>query len=95
MWIQTFIDYLRYERNLSERTVEGYEADLKAFSRFAKSLDETLDWTTIDEDIIRNWMMDMMEHGNRASSVSRRLSSMRTYTSSCCGEGLWSATLPT
>ena len=79
MWIQTFIDYLRYERNLSERTVEGYEADLKAFSRFAKSLDETLDWTTIDEDIIRNWMMDMMEHGNRASSVSRRLSSMRTY----------------
>lgn len=79
MWIQPFIDYLRYERNLSERTIEGYEADLKAFSRFAKELDETLDWTTIDEDVIRNWMMDMMEHGNRASSVSRRLSSMRTF----------------
>lgn len=79
MWIQLFIDYLRYERNLSERTIEGYEADLKAFSRFAKELDETLDWTTIDEDVIRNWMMDMMEHGNRASSVSRRLSSMRTF----------------
>lgn len=79
MWIQPFIDYLRYERNLSERTIEGYEADLKAFSRFAKELDETLDWTTIDEDVIRNWMMDMMEHGNRASSVSRRLSSIRTF----------------
>lgn len=79
MWIQPFIYYLRYERNLSERTIEGYEADLKAFSRFAKELDETLDWTTIDEDVIRNWMMDMMEHGNRASSVSRRLSSIRTF----------------
>ena len=91
MWIQTFIDYLRYERNLSERTVEGYEADLKAFSRFAKSLDETLDWTTIDEDIIRNWMMDMMEHGNRADDSAR----CGLTTSSCCDEGLWSATLPT
>lgn len=79
MWIQTFVNYLRYERNLSARTIEGYEADLKAFSRYAKELDETLDWTTVDEDVIRDWMMKMAECGNRASSVGRRLSSLRAF----------------
>lgn len=79
MWIQTFVSYLKYERNLSARTIEGYEADLKAFGRYAKELDETLDWTTVDEDVIRDWMMKMTENGNRASSVGRRLSSLRAF----------------
>lgn len=79
MWIQNFIDYLRYERNLSERTVLEYQADLEAFERFYVALDENYDWQSVDGSVVREWMLRMMENGQRASSVSRRLSALRTF----------------
>ena len=79
MWIQRFIDYLKYERNYSQRTTEAYEADLKAFERYYETLDSELSWNTIDEDIVRQWMVQMMEAGNSATSVNRRLSALRSF----------------
>lgn len=79
MWIQSFVDYLKYERNLSERTIKGYSAGLEAFERFFKRLDAELCWDNLDEDVIRDWMMAMMEEGNRTGSISCRLSSVRAF----------------
>lgn len=79
MWIQSFVDYLRYERNLSERTIKGYSAGLEAFERFFKRLDAELCWDNLDEDVIRDWMMAMMEEGNRTGSICCRLSSVRAF----------------
>ena len=80
MWIQSFIDYLRYERNYSARTIEEYQADLEAFERFYKTLDCELTWPSVDGDIIRQWMLHLMaDNNNSPSSVCRRLSSLRSY----------------
>ncbi len=79
MWIEPFVDYLRYERNLSEHTISGYEADLKEFERFYLGLDSELDWNSIDADVVRQWEVAIMERGNKASSVGRRLSALRTF----------------
>lgn len=79
MWIESFVDYLRYERNLSEYTIIGYEADLKEFERFYKGLDSELDWSNIEADVVRQWEVSIMERGNKASSVGRRLSALRTF----------------
>lgn len=79
MWIKSFVDYLRYERNLSEHTIVGYEADLKEFERFYLGLDSELDWNSIDADVVRQWEVSIMERGNKASSVGRRLSALRTF----------------
>ena len=79
MWIQSFVDYLRYERNLSERTIKGYSAGLEAFERFFKRLDAELCWENLDEDVIRDWMMAMMEEGNRTGGICCRLSSVRAF----------------
>lgn len=79
MLIKAFIDSLRYERALSERTVEEYRSDLKAFEEFFKSLDGNLTWKSVDTDVAREWVVDMMERGNKASSVQRRLSALRTF----------------
>ena len=56
MMIEEFLDYLRYERNRSPKTVKEYEADLMAFERFFQNLDTHLSWESIDSDIIRDWM---------------------------------------
>ena len=76
--LETFIDYLRYERGASERTVGEYENDLKAFESFFKSLDSELSWSTVDTDMVREWMVAMMDKGNKPSSVQRRLSALRS-----------------
>lgn len=79
MWIQSFIDYLRFEKNYSERTIKVYQADLKAFKQFYEALDKELNWSNLDKDVIRQWVVSMMEDGNIASSVNRRLSSLRSF----------------
>ena len=76
--IGDFMDYLRYERNRSECTVEAYRGDLEAFSQYIKSLDENLTLDTVDSDIIRCWMESMMDSGYTASSICRRLSAVKS-----------------
>ena len=77
--IDGFLNYLRYERNYSELTVEGYGKDLEDFQAYFKSLDEGLEWDVLDVDIVRGWMEHMMDKGNAATSVNRRLSAVRTF----------------
>ncbi|MBO4641574.1 MAG: tyrosine recombinase XerC [Bacteroidaceae bacterium] len=79
MWIQIFVDYLRFERNLSEKTIEAYQADLKEFEQFFRNLDDELSWQTLDGDVIRQWIVAMMDRGNNAGSVGRRLSALRSF----------------
>lgn len=76
---KAFFDYLRFERGASEMTIEGYRSDLKAFESFYKELNSSLSWETIDADVAREWIVRMMEHGNKASSVQRRMSALRSF----------------
>ena len=79
MMIEEFLDYLRYERNRSPLTVKNYGDDLRAFHEFFKSLDNHLSWQSVDADIVRDWMESMMDKGNNATSVNRRLSALRSF----------------
>ena len=78
MLLQTFLDYLRFERNASQRTQNEYRDDLIAFRKFFKELDSTMTWQTVDADVIREWIVNMMERGHKASSVQRRLSAVKS-----------------
>ena len=78
MKIEDFLDYLQYERNRSERTVRAYADDLRSFEAFFKNLDGQLSWESVDSDVIRDWMESMMDKGNTATSVNRRLSAVRS-----------------
>ena len=77
--IDMFLDYLRLERNYSPATVKHYRDDLKEFERFFQGLDQQLSWESVDSDIVRRWMEYMMDKGNAASSVNRRLSALRSF----------------
>ena len=77
--IDEFLDYIRCELNRSQKTVENYAEDLKSFEAYFKNLSDSLSWETVDSDVIRNWMESMMDKGNKATSVNRRLSALRTF----------------
>lgn len=79
MMIKEFLNYLQFERNYSVRTVKEYGNDLKEFESFFKNLDDHLSWESVDSDLIRDWMESMMDKGNIATSVNRRLSALRSF----------------
>ncbi|MBR1377570.1 MAG: tyrosine-type recombinase/integrase [Bacteroidaceae bacterium] len=80
MLTDEFLDYFKSERNCSDHTIESYGNDLSEFEQFFKSLDQDMDWTTVDESVIREWtiyLIDEMKMKN--SSVNRKLSALRSF----------------
>ena len=77
--IERFLDYIRYERNLSPMTVMTYEQFLRDFESYFRGLDTTADWTTVDADIIRDWLEQMLDNGAKATTVNTALSAVRSF----------------
>ena len=78
MMVDKFLEYMRYERNRSPRTVQEYEDDLRMFESFFKNKDSQVFWESVDSDLIRDWLESMMDSGHAATSVNRRLSALRS-----------------
>ena len=77
--IEQFLKYLRLERNYSDQTIVSYREDLELFLLFFKKKDVQLSWETIDADVVCDWVEYMMDKGNSATSVNRRLSALRSF----------------
>ena len=75
----SFLEYLRLERNYSERTIVSYETDLREFEEYFQEVDAGLDFKKIDADIVRRWMVHLMDEGRAATSVNRKLSTLRSF----------------
>ena len=77
--VKQFLDYLSLERSYSQRTVDEYGRDLQSFELYFTQMDNQLSWATVDADVIRDWMESMMDRGNTATSINRRLSAVRSF----------------
>lgn len=79
MMINEFLNYLKFERNRSDLTIKNYGEDLRAFREFYGNLEGCHSWKSVDSDVIRDWMESMMDKGNSATSINRRLSALRSF----------------
>ena len=79
MYIDQFADYLRLERNYSPKTVASYRRDLVLFRQFLTGTDAGLDLLTADRDTVRLWVVDMMDKGEKSTTVNRKLSTLRSF----------------
>lgn len=73
------MNYLKLERNYSDKTILSYGKDLEQFEKFLKKLDEKIKLETVDADLIRSWVINLMDEKMAASSVNRKLSSLRSF----------------
>jgi integrase/recombinase XerC len=78
-WLEEFIAYLRYERDYSELTVVSYSSSLKAFELYYKSLDEELTWNAVTSDIIRSWIVALLDGGLAPAGVCPKLSAVKSF----------------
>lgn len=86
--IDQFLNYLRYEKNRSELTVERYEDSLLDFQNYFGKLEGGLSWVSVDADIIRGWMESLMDRGNVASTVNTGLSALKSFYRFALARGL-------
>jgi integrase/recombinase XerC len=79
VWVDSFLAYLESECNRSRLTVETYRTSLEEFYRDMKARDESLEWGDVDADLVRDWMVELMERGNTPRTVCKKLSSLKTF----------------
>ena len=79
MTVESFLHYLRYERNYSEKTVVSYGIDLREFQGYLNGVNGELKLENVDSDIVRGWIVRLMEGGMSEASVNRKLSALRTF----------------
>ncbi|MCQ2129713.1 MAG: tyrosine recombinase XerC [Bacteroidaceae bacterium] len=77
--VDSFLNYLKYERNYSQHTLTGYSDGLRNLEEYFTEKDESLTWETIDSDIIRDWMETQMDKREKATTINWRLSAVRSF----------------
>lgn len=77
--VEKYISYLRYEKNYSSHTEISYSTDLMQFADYLERNYPEHALETVDGDIVRAWIMSLMEHKNTARSVNRKLSSLKSF----------------
>ena len=77
--VDQFLNYLRYERNRSSRTVQLYEENLRDFEAYIQGMGDCLTLQTADSDVVRGWMESLMDKGLKATTVNLALSAVRAF----------------
>jgi integrase/recombinase XerC len=82
--LRSFLEFLRLNRNVSPHTSAAYYSDVSQFLAFAATqrgrATAELQPTDIDLAVVRAFMADLYRQGQARSSVSRKLSALRTFT---------------
>lgn len=76
---ERFFQYLQYEKRFSPHTLTAYRKDLSQFFDFIETIYQLGEASEIKHTHIRSWMVDLMEKGNVARSINRKLSCLKTY----------------
>lgn len=77
--IKKFLEYITIERHYSPLTAQAYERDLIEFCSFLHVEPAELDPKLLTEADVKSWMVEMLDHGQTARTVRRKLSSVRSF----------------
>jgi integrase/recombinase XerC len=76
---QAFRDYLQIQKNYSLHTVKAYLNDMTEFEAFNKIHFEQDSIDNVVYPQIRSWIVSLVDGGISASSVNRKISSLKSY----------------
>ena len=82
-YLRQFLDYLRFNRNLSARTVRAYESDLTQYLDFLERhfgrVADHIAPDDVDYPAVRAFMGEQYDRGQARSSSARRLAAIRSF----------------
>jgi integrase/recombinase XerC len=76
--IDSFLNFIQYEKRFSPHTVLSYRNDLSQFDAFLR---ETYEAETPQAayTMVRSWIVSLVEQGLDALSINRKIASLRSY----------------
>ncbi len=74
-----FINYLKFEKRYSPHTITAYTKDLDQFDSFLKSEYDVLNANEVSYQMVRSWIVGLIELNISARSVNRKLSTLKSY----------------
>ena len=77
--VTDFVNYLNYEKHFSKHTVTAYQNDLFQFQKFISENFDTDEIKIINHQMIRSWLVQLMNDKISARSVARKLTTLKTF----------------
>ena len=77
--IQSFLDYLKFEKRYSPHTILSYQTDLIDFFNCMDKTYGPLKLAEITHGFIRTWLAGLKEQGLSSRSINRKISSLRSF----------------
>jgi integrase/recombinase XerC len=76
--LESYILYLRTERNASRHTIANYGREIREFMDFARQ-GGVAEWRDVSPALLRNWLATLHARGYVKASVARRISEIRAF----------------
>ena len=77
--IKRFIEYISLEKNYSSHTILAYKNDLNTFSNFCLIDFNQKKIDNIKYNVIRSWIVYLINQGRTNRSINRKLSTLRSF----------------
>lgn len=81
MHINDFLLYLEKERRYSKHTIKAYQNDLVQFQHYVLANYEQHSLANCKPEMLRSWLVNLLEQDLSSRSVNRKLSSIKTFYS--------------
>lgn len=77
--IESFLDYLSFEKKYSENTVIAYKNDLFSFRDFCEVEYQLENLTEVEYPIIRSWIVSLVTNKIANRSINRKITSLNSF----------------
>lgn len=90
--LQSFLDYLRFQKRYSRHTIIAYKKDIEDFLLFLADVFESPKLNDINSAIVRTWLAKLKEENITSKSINRKISSLKSFFKYLMKEGAVDAT---
>jgi integrase/recombinase XerC len=77
--IQSFLDYLKFEKRYSVHTLTSYQTDLIDFIDFLEKQFGAVSLKEVNHSYVRSWLAYQKEKGLISKSINRKISSLKSF----------------
>ena len=77
--IQSFLDYLKYEKRYSVHTLISYQTDIIDFIDFLETQFGGVSLKEVTHTYVRSWLASIKDNGLGSRSINRKISSLNSF----------------
>lgn len=74
-----YLNYLRYEKRVSEHTIISYQTDIEQFFQFLKKENSCTELDSIQPEQIRTWILSLIDHDISTRTINHKISALKSF----------------